>query len=174
MYSSEKKSSWSWFTSFDWFSLYPISAGILFVCVGWVISIMYETICEEFTQKELTNKDINWKYELVKLKRHYFMILDLVDQLENCFGLFLLILITGNFCRMITSSFQIMICFRKHEWLNSAKVLYELTVMLLHFCPIVYIPQRIRQKVNIFLNCLMQPQFLNSHRFTLIFRLSVY
>lgn len=151
LYSFEKK---SWVSLFDFFNLYPISGGILFACFGWIASIMFETICDELVKEEqgliLHNKYRNRKTELVKLKQRYLMIVDLVDGIQRCFGLFLLIVISGNFCRMITSSFQLMNYLRKRDWFNSAKVLYDLTLLLAHFCPLVCIPHRVRQKVKFY------------------------
>ena len=145
---STEKKSLPWMSLFDFFNLYPISTGIVFACFGWIASTMFETISDEIVKGDLTNKDRNRKTEIVKLKQKYLIILELVDEIQRCFGLFLLIVISGNFCRMITSSFQFMNFLRKRDWIDSAKVLYDLVLMLVHFCPILYIPHRIRQKVD--------------------------
>ena len=99
---STEKKSLPWMSLFDFFNLYPISTGIVFACFGWIASTMFETISDEIVKGDLTNKDRNRKTEIVKLKQKYLIILELVDEIQRCFGLFLLIVISGNFCRMIT------------------------------------------------------------------------
>ena len=133
-------------------------------------SIMLDTICKPPKSEEALNQidlrsnngsSVNWGLRLLKWKRKYLIINDLVDQMQRCFGLVLLIITTSQFIRMITSSFKLMRRIRNQDWIDSGYILSLQLIEFFHFVPLIYTPYRIRQKVKSkFLTCTIQYIFL--------------
>ena len=121
---------------------------------------MLDTLCTSKNCKYLNQKNIRdvrgddnelpgyWEYKLLKWKRKYLIISELVDQMQRCFSIVLLIITTSQFIRMITSSFKLMRKIHKQEWTNSMDILYRLFIELSHFIPLIYTPYKISEKVS--------------------------
>ena len=106
---------------------------------------MLETFDKD--EKQFENGLINWKIQLTKWKRQYLAIIDLIDQINSCFGIFLLIFITGQFVRTITTAFTILKSLRGKIWDGTIFFSLQLLIDYVHLIPLVYTPYRIRQKV---------------------------
>ena len=133
------------------FNLYPFSAAILFICVGAMVVEMYE-----YTAAHLLEPHCNqlctvavWKVKFIKFKKNCLLIIELVNQINQCFSLFLFVFITSLFARMITQSFHLMTSVWKYDWLTSAGVLLQLLVDFTHFFVLLYTCYRVRLKVRI-------------------------
>lgn len=84
--------------------VYPISGYVLFICFGYFSILMLETLTDHISHDK---KGIEW------CKRCYLLIGQWIDQLNQCFGFILLILITGGFIRMISTSFFLVSNFKR-------------------------------------------------------------
>ena len=130
------------------FNIYPFSAAVLFSCLGAMVMEMYNNIAHPFDFKNSRQFTASiWKAKLIQLRKHCLLVGELVNQINRCFGAFLLIFITSQFCRMITQSFHLMTSVWKHDWATGGGVLIQLLINFIHFFIVVYIPFRIRQKV---------------------------
>lgn len=120
------------------FNLYTQSTLVLFLCLGWMITIMFETFNLHGNIRQ--DKILRWK-------GNYLIILELVNQIKECFTHFLLILITTQFARMIMSSFHVMTSVQKSDWKLIAYYITIFVVDFISFIPLIYIPHRIKSKV---------------------------
>ena len=130
----------------------------MFICLGWIASIMLDTLSTNKNFKQLSlkhNRDgiespsIKWEIKILGWKRKYLIISELVDQLQRSFSLILLVITTSQFIRMITSSFRLMRRIQNEDWTGSFSIFARLFIELTHFIPLIYTPYRIRNKVII-------------------------
>ena len=134
-------------------AIYPSSVGFLFISLGWTVSIMFDTFDQEYIQahkhsrQQQTNSEINWNQQILKWKRRYFLINNLIHQINRCFSVFLLIFIAGHFARLITTFFYLLTLVNKPSWRLKALLAYELVIMAFHLLSLIYIPHRINRKV---------------------------
>ena len=133
------------------FILYPYCAGLCFVCLGWIVSIMLDTLDEQYHYEQARTRVndgmVQWKTQLIKWKHHYLDICELIEQINRCFGIFLFIFITAIYVRTITTSFAMMVSLRGPYY--DSIVFYPLQLLQdhIHFITVVYIPNRIHQRV---------------------------
>lgn len=85
-------------------TIYPISSYVLFICFGYISILMIETLSNHITR----NKGIEW------CKDRYLLICQWIHQLNCCFGFILLVLISGGFIRMISTSFFLVSDLKRH------------------------------------------------------------
>ena len=135
-------------------AIYPSSVGFLFISLGWTVSIMFDTFDQEYIQahkhsrQQQINSEINWNQQILKWKRRYFLINNLIHQINRCFSVFLLIFIAGHFARLITTFFYLLTLMNKPSWRLKALLAYELVIMAFHLLSLIYIPHRINRKVK--------------------------
>ena len=129
------------------FDCYPMCTGILFVCFGWMACKMLETLQEE--SQQLFASNCNNSIDIfAKWKRHYTIICQFIEEINRSFGMFLLVIITSQIVRLITTSFYLMAMLRNQRWVDGAFSLLTFIFIFGHFCFLVYIPYRLRQKVG--------------------------
>lgn len=114
-----------------------------------------------------------WHRQLTAWKIKYFFIEQFVYHINQCYGFFLLVVLTSYFVRMINISFVFLYSFIRQNFV--ARNSYQLNVGLhafyliqdfVHFSIIVYLPHLIRQEVYFTLNIVwFSLSVLNFHFF---------
>lgn len=125
------------------FNLYTQSVTILFVCLGCMVALAVESLDFSPGLKFIR------KSKLLRWKAQYLMICDLINEINHCFRIFLLIFITAQFLRMILQSFYLMKSTTKGDLNLIATCISKMAIELVRFIPLVYIPHHIKSKVYI-------------------------
>jgi len=107
----------SWWEVFMFFvtevgDIHYFNAVTLFLCLSWMLVHILKVFGQRIEYNCHKNQSLTvLKHKVSDWKRHYLLINRLVDQLNNCFGVILLVIFTVafirsvNFCFTITSSF---------------------------------------------------------------------
>lgn len=119
--------------------VYPMSGYVLFIFFGYITILMIETLSHHINR----NKEIEW------CKRGYLLIGQWIDQLNQFFGFILLVLITGVFIRMISTSFFLVLNFKRNSGF-SIDLYIQIWVLLHEFCAVfvtAYVSRKIQLEV---------------------------
>ncbi|XP_059352875.1 putative gustatory receptor 2a isoform X1 [Daphnia carinata] len=124
--------------------IYPVSGMILFCLCGWIASDLLHLILEELDEKR-------GHLELICLKavkKRYRQICQLIDDINQCFGSVILILITYMMASVVMVSFVAAVEFQHYDWI-AVPWLYirDLVLLIQHIINLVaitYIPHTIK------------------------------
>lgn len=133
--------------------LYPISAIALFVCLGWVASIILEAIVKDIqsypTKNLLLSHISNHFQSVVKWKRMHVLVCEFLQHIDGCFGLVLLIFIAKQFMCIINDTYVTIIAFQTTKHLSVVNVV-PMLAMIKHFFflyMVTYVSEKIRKQV---------------------------
>ena len=106
--------------------LMPISALVLYCIIAWLVSLFYATIEVDVNRKKIVRKEtiLMWKRGLVLVR-------ELVERINTCFGLILLVLITHFFIDLIIQSFYLGSSIHLNNWID---MLIAIAHTLMKFC----------------------------------------
>ncbi len=126
----------------------PISALALFCSVGWLSSSFYESIQQDIDQiRRVRSEHIHmWKKKLNLAG-------ELVNQINRCFGLILLISITHFFVDLIPHVFYIVNSISTTTQTQMAMGLFNVMRKLLFLWAVTYIPAKIHFNVIVLCTC---------------------
>lgn len=128
-------------TSFAYYTKFvPISVIYLYCISAWLTSTYYEQINQDIKRKRIVKREhiSNWKRSLALAS-------ELVNQLNNCFGLVLFISITHLFIYFITHSFYLMNSYSKK---NQFEKILGVIHILLYFGLLQFIVYSSSQLAN--------------------------
>ncbi|XP_032788724.2 uncharacterized protein LOC116926054 [Daphnia magna] len=134
------------------FVIFICLAVVLFICFGWMASTMMQLLGKEMTHfisDPDVDNDARTQFDVLisKWNRHYFTIIDLVHQMNRCFGCLLLVMVAPTFVRVINTSFHLMIDMKDGRW--TIEVTTQLIVLFFNFVGFTFmanIPHKIRQE----------------------------
>lgn len=131
------------------FIIFICLAAVLFICFGWMAATMLQMLGKEMACFISNPTDARPSETLIsKWNRRYFTIIDLVHQINRCFGCLLLVMVAPAFVRVINTSFHLMIDMKEGQW--TINVTIQLVVLFANFLGFTFmanIPHRIRQEV---------------------------
>ena len=139
--------------------LYAISAIALFVCLGWLTSIVLEALVQDI-QSYLNKSCADHLQLVVKWKRTHVLVCEFVQHINDCFGLVLLIFIAKQFICIINDAFVTIAAFRAMNRASVADVLsiMAITKNLFYLYMVTYVSEKIRNQVFITLSILLFDQ----------------
>lgn len=132
----------------------------LFICMSQLVNILLEELYNEIWNRghrdEKTERDssILKNQMLDEWRDKYQLICELVDALNRCFGLIIVVLLAFSFIWMVNSSYYCVIGFRSFNKANVRSTLVNLgfeVVGFICFTYIAYIPHTIKQKVHYYI-----------------------
>lgn len=136
------------------FSICIVYSIFLYCSLGWVVKIMLDLLNKKVLSSwKPNNTDIEyWDRQLKLWKAEYYLISELVHHINDCFGPFILFVLTNFFVRIINNLFTTLHLIRMStitkDWTGVLYVFWAyLAENLFLFIVIIYIPYIIRQKV---------------------------
>jgi hypothetical protein len=131
---------------FSYFAkIVPISALVLFCSVTWQ-SVEFYGVIQQDVERKLSNLK---KENIRKWKRSLSLVDELVDRINECFGLILLVSITHFSVEFIARSFYFVSSILSHQLEVVSIICMSSRISLLWF--IVYCPAKVHQSVSYFL-----------------------
>ena len=134
-----------------WLISYALAAAIFLSCLGLIVVKMLQTMPFE----QLSTNSHN--YDTIKSIEHwrtcYCVIGKLVEQLNRCFGLYLLLVITFYLIWCVSTAFYVLVTIRKKGF-GDASVFLFLILQLVSvplFIAIIYLPHQIKRQVCVML-----------------------
>lgn len=124
---------------------YVFCAAILFVCLGWVAKDILKILSRRIKHYDRLSIDDS---TLDRWRRQYLLICQLVDKLNESFGILLVILTSTGFVRMVSSSFHLVIQLTTLDWNERAYRLYFGALEIGYVFFIAQVAHRIRQEVT--------------------------
>ena len=112
------------------------SAMGVFICLTWMTSMILQALARDIklrTAELPSHSDILMKTQLLKWRRHYGLICELVDQINHCFGLILLIFVAKQFIVCITYSFSILLDLQKDIISPQTMYLFQFLIFYLSY-----------------------------------------
>lgn len=127
----------------------------LFICTSQLVNILLEELDNEIRnhsrdEKTVRDRSIITNQTLDVWRDKYQLICELVDTLNRCFGLLIVVLLAFSFIWMVNSSYYCVIGFRSFNKANLREILVNLgfeVVGFMCFTYIAYIPHTIKQRV---------------------------
>ena len=121
----------------------PISALVLFYSLAWQCAAFYVEIQRDVERNLNNMKQVNIR----RWKRNLFLVDELVDRINECFGLILLVSITHFFVEFIARSFYIVNGISSNQIKTIAIVSMSSRIFLIWF--IFYCPTKVHHNVII-------------------------
>lgn len=119
------------------FIVYLLAGTCFFISLSWTVSSMLQVLRQQ-----------DHPIDLERWQRCYSLIVDLVDNLNDCFGLFVLVAVVFCFIWSVNAAFFVFVSLRENETKTSVLVvvLYQTTTVPI-FLGFLYVPQRIKRQV---------------------------
>ena len=139
------------FFGFGFPNLYPLTSVIFICCWCKLISVMLSSLGHQpYTDPNKIKDQLHWKTFLEEWKRKYFLIIELLEQINGCFGQVLLIFLTTNFVNLVNKSFSIMMLIASKSD-NLSTYVKDFAVMIMgsaiHTFALCYSGQEMRHQV---------------------------
>ncbi len=142
--------------------IYPNSAGVLFLSMGWMVSKCLQILAKRIENKAnyqikvgrkitlLPNQNKNDDERMLDdWKRTYLLLDHLVDQLNRSFGLPLLIIFSSIIVRLINNLFKVILSFNVEELgRNHFGRIHFLLIDFLGIFLAAYVSHRIKEEVR--------------------------
>lgn len=141
--------------------IYGLVSLLLFTLISWTVVVGYRKLHQRledmFTKHDIEDREpvSSLLYKLNRWKRKYLLLCDTVDDINNCFGLVLLVWVAHIFTSFITILFYMLEELRHPKTQNlllftiNCSLLFELSVESL---VLTIIPSRIRHEVGFYCN----------------------
>lgn len=133
--------------------IYYFNAITLFLCLSWmllhILKVFSQRIAYQHSRRR--TKSVSFLKNLVSdWKSHYLLIDQLVDQINNCFCVILLVIFTTAFVRSVNLCFSLTSSYsRQKGWAGEAKIemIYYLLIEFFLIVQVTFVSQLIATRV---------------------------
>lgn len=136
--------------------LYPTSAIALFVCLGWVTSIMLDALVKDIQSYPIqgsvashASNHLSVGLLALEWKQMHVLVCEFLQHINCCFGLVLLMFISKQFVCIINDAFMTTITLQTTNRVSVVNVLSVLATMknLFYLYMVTYVSEKIRNQV---------------------------
>ncbi len=134
-------------------NIFYFNAITLFLCLSWMLLHILKVFSQRIKHQHSSGrtKSVSFLKNLVfDWKNHYLLIDQLVDQLNNCFCVILLVIFTTAFVRSVNLCFSLTSSYsRQKGWSGEAKIdmIYYLLIEFFLIVQVTYVSQLIATRV---------------------------
>lgn len=137
--------------------IYYFNAITLFLCLSWMLLHILKVFGQRIEHHQRSSRRMTKSVSVLKnlvfdWKRHYLLIDQLVDQLNNCFCVILLVIFTTAFIRSVNLCFTFTSSYsQQNEWTGEASIgmIYYLLIEYFLIVQVAYVSQLIATRVVI-------------------------